>query len=134
MSPDCLAPQLNSTASGSRTIHSWEHFMKAVPVLVLALALVHVANAQANGDAGLGSVNYEGSGCPQGSVSYYLDDDEATLSLAFTDYAVGVGPATPPNDTKTCVLTVPVQAPAGWRFAVQDVGYAAHLMLDTGVW
>lgn len=65
-----------------------------------------------------------GSGCPEGTVGVALTPDNKTLSLVFDNYIVQAGRSTGlKRDIKSCSITLPVEVPAGYQFAVVKLDY-----------
>ena len=63
----------------------------------------------------IGSPAYQGSGCPEGSVSATLSPDATALSLIFDRYTVEAGRAASgvQQDRKQCSLQIPMTIPRG---------------------
>jgi hypothetical protein len=65
-----------------------------------------------------------GTGCPAGTVSATLTDDNKTLALLFDNYVVQAGSsAGVKKDTKNCLVTLPVEVPPDSQFAVVKLDY-----------
>lgn len=75
-----------------------------------------------------------GDGCPEGSVDKNVAADKLSFSLIFRNYIAETGPdATPSNSRRACQVTVNLEVPPGFRFAVAGFDYAGFMSLDEGV-
>jgi hypothetical protein len=76
----------------------------------------------------LGQPNYQGSGCPGGSVSLIVSPDESAVSVLFSSFVVEAGGETNKRlDDKTCNIAVPIEVPAGYSLSVATVDYRGYV-------
>ena len=98
--------------------------------LILASAL----HAQGAPQVTLGDISYGGSGCPQFTVSKMMSPDGKAFTLLFDQFIAEVGPMAPITASrKACQITVPLQFPAGWTYAISSFDYRGFAELDPGV-
>lgn len=89
------------------------------------------------------SATTTGSGCPKGTVSTTFSVDRSVLTFGFDAFAAHVGPGAGPEDrTKSCLMTLNLKYPQGYRFGVAqstthtfaDAGKGLKATLDTRLW
>lgn len=72
----------------------------------------------------LGIPSYGGNGCPAGSASVAISDDQQSLSVLFDAYSAEAGDTTGRRvDRKSCNLAIPVKVPQGYSVSVIGVDY-----------
>ena len=86
------------------------------------------------GSVQISRVDYDGSGCPTGSIAHTLSEDGTNLQLAFDSYTASVGD----NDTTTassadCHLTIYFDSPKGWSFSAYKTEYVGYVDLENKV-
>lgn len=105
--------------------------------LVAAASAILVSGslfAQAPSSVTIRNISYNGSGCPIGSVAQNVSPDNKAFTLTFSDYIAEVGPGIDLNASrKNCQLTVDLQFPSGWQFAIATFDYRGYASLDSGV-
>ena len=63
------------------------------------------------------SLNYQGSGCPQGSVYADLSPDEEVFTLSFDKFTViKEGPKAPNKQSKDCTINLTIKKPKNYGF------------------
>ena len=102
--------------------------MKALlTVAVLALGLS--AQAQIR----LGVPAYGGTGCPSGSASVSLTDDQSILSVLFDQFVAQAPTAMNANfDRKSCNLRIPVSVGPGYQVALIAFDYRGFAAIPSG--
>lgn len=92
--------------------------------LLLFTAVVSWAMS-ANADSlKLGVPSYGGNGCPAGTASISVADDQQSLSVLFDAYSAEAGETTGRRvDRKSCNLAIPVKVPQGYSLTVIGVDY-----------
>jgi hypothetical protein len=99
----------------------------------IAAAVPTVQDSPPNGVT-INSINYGGSGCPQGTVSQFISDDRTTFTLIFDQYIANVGPGTNIADArKNCQINVDFHYPGGYQFSIYKQDYRGYVKLDNGV-
>jgi hypothetical protein len=76
----------------------------------------------------LGHPNYQGTGCPSGSVALTVSPDESAVSVLFNSFVVEAGGQTNRRlDEKNCGLSIPIEVPAGYSLSVATVDYRGYV-------
>ena len=76
-------------------------------------------------------IQYNGSGCPVGSVANNIASDKQAFTLTFSEYVAEAGPGISLGEgRKNCQLTVVLDVPAGWQFSVASFYYRGFMDLD----
>ena len=84
-------------------------------------------------DIHLGTPNYGGNGCPQGTASATLSPDRQSLSILFDSYIAEAGGHTGLNvDRKSCNIAIPVHVPQGYSISVFKVDYRGYTFVPAG--
>lgn len=82
-------------------------------------------------------VTINGSGCPAGAGTATLSDELDVLTITSPAYFASAGGGARPTDfRKNCQLSLQIERPAGWTYAVSQVtanGFAALLEGATGL-
>lgn len=101
--------------------------------LVMA-AMAQSALAQVNPDqVSLGIPNYNGSGCPLGSVSATLSPDAQSLSILFSGFEAMSGGSTGKTlDRKACNVAIPVHVPQGFSVSMLKMDYRGYHRIPQG--
>lgn len=98
----------------------------------VALTLIAVSYAHAD-DIRLGQPAYGGNGCPGGSVSAVLSEDEKTLSVLFDSFTAEAGAAVrKSSDRKSCNVAIPLHIPSGISISIIGVDYRGFNDLPAG--
>ena len=80
------------------------------------------------------SLNYGGSGCPQGSVGQTIAQDRNSFTLIFDDYIAEVGRGISRRQgRKSCQITIDLKVPPGYQYSIADLDYRGYVSLDPGV-
>lgn len=92
------------------------------------------ASSPAPTSVAINSIAYGGTGCPQGSLSYFLSTDHTTFTLIFDDYVASIGPGTSVTDQrKNCQLDLDLVYPSGFQYSIFNTEYRGYVQLDAGV-
>lgn len=82
----------------------------------------------------IGSLAVNGDGCPLDSVFKSVSADRQAFHLQFSQYVAEFGPYIPIRDQrKFCQITLSLDIPDGWRFAIASFTYRGFLAIDEGV-
>lgn len=83
------------------------------------------------------SVSTQGTGCPDGTVSTTIqnDDDGTLINFGFDYFQTFYGPSYPPNQrAKNCVINLELSYyPVGDKFEIADATYHGSARLDIGM-
>ncbi len=102
--------------------------MKALLTLAI-LAIGLSAQAQIR----LGVPAYGGTGCPSGSASVSLTDDQQILSVLFDSFVAEAPTMTGANfDRKACNLRIPVSVGPGYQVALIAFDYRGFAAIPSG--
>ncbi|MEQ1770406.1 MAG: DUF4360 domain-containing protein, partial [Devosia sp.] len=93
--------------------------MKKILAIAAILFAGSFASAVQADDIALGEPAYGGTGCPAGTASVALSDDQKSLSIIFDEYFVEAGGETNKSfDRKSCNVAIPVHVPPGLAISV----------------
>ena len=102
----------------------------AVAALLIASTFASYAHAD---DISLGNPGYGGTGCPDGSASVTLSDDQKSLSILFDSFVVEAGGTTGKTlDRKVCNVAIPVHVPQGLSVSVLAIDYRGFNEIPAG--
>jgi hypothetical protein len=74
-----------------------------------------------------------GSGCPAGTADVSMNGDNTAFTVTYSDYlAIAGDNASPIEFRKNCQLTLQVDAPAGYSYAILNVEYSGFAYLTQG--
>lgn len=100
---------------------------------LLAIVTLLLAGAAAQAQISLGSPVYGGTGCPAGTASVSLTEDQQTLSILFDSFVVQApsvqGAA---FDRKSCNLRIPVRIGPGYQVALIAFDYNGFAAIPQG--
>jgi hypothetical protein len=75
-----------------------------------------------------------GSGCPAGSAEVVASSDNTSFSVAYDDYVAAAGAGAKPTDfRKNCQISLRVNVPQGFTYAIAQADYRGHARLARGV-
>lgn len=78
-------------------------------------------------------VTVNGSGCPAGTASVTTASDNTAFRVTYSDYLAEVGGGADPTDVrKNCQLSLRVQVPQGFTFAIAQADYRGSAYLAAG--
>jgi hypothetical protein len=78
-------------------------------------------------------VTANGSGCPGDTARAYIDPNNAGFRVVFDEYAAMVGRGTEPTARRrNCFLSVQMQVPSGYTYAISDAEYRGYAYLAAG--
>lgn len=101
--------------------------------LMLCATVTYAQDEQLPSGATIQSVQYAGTGCPQGSISSLLSVDAQALTVIFDQYAVETaGEAPQKKNTKDCQIRLEVAAPKGWSYSIASMQIRGFADLDAG--
>ncbi|MFF7636414.1 DUF4360 domain-containing protein [Kitasatospora sp. NPDC008050] len=81
----------------------------------------------------IGLVSVNGSGCPAGTAAVATSPDDTAFTVTYSNYLAQVGAGAGPIDfRKNCQLTVQVNAPQGFTYAVAEADYRGYAYLAGG--
>jgi hypothetical protein len=76
------------------------------------------------------SVTYDGTGCPQDSVTSSFSQDRTGFTLQFDQFVASKGPGVPAEDAvKTCQLNLNLKVPQGWQYSIGTIDYRGFVSL-----
>lgn len=85
-------------------------------------------------DISINNVIYNGSGCPAGTVDWYLTDQRTKLNFAYDQFVAETGPEVAAKEQrKNCQINMEITYPAGWSYSVAKVDYFGYADLPEGV-
>lgn len=109
--------------------------LAAALVAITAYAAPSSASSQAEptsappGEVRIQTIN--GSGCPAGSASVRMNSGNTSFDVSYSDFVVlSGGQAAPTEFRKNCQLSLRVDAPEGYRYAIRSVEYRGFAHLD----
>jgi hypothetical protein len=75
-----------------------------------------------------------GSGCPAGSATVTPAADNTSFTVGYSDYVAAAGPGAKPTDfRKNCQLSLRINVPHGFTYAIARADYRGHARLASGV-
>lgn len=75
-----------------------------------------------------------GSGCPAGSATVTASSDNTSFAVEYDDYVASVGGGAKPTDfRKNCQISLRINIPQGFTYAVARADYRGHAHLARGV-
>jgi len=78
------------------------------------------------------NVSYAGSGCPAGTVYGNLGSLYRGLKIEFDGFVAEAGSGVPLSASrKNCQISISLDVPAGWSFAVASVEYKGYVSLSS---
>jgi len=79
-------------------------------------------------------IQYNGTGCPLGSVAQNISDDKQAFTLTFSEFFAEAGPdVSLAQGRKNCIATVTLNIPSGWQYSVANFYYRGFMQLDEGI-
>ncbi|KAL1914366.1 uncharacterized protein VTP21DRAFT_8946 [Calcarisporiella thermophila] len=79
-------------------------------------------------------IKYNGSGCPDKSVTQVLSRDAKVFTLIFSQYIAQYGPnINPVENRKFCQISIDLHVPLGWQYSVASAIYRGYARMDKGV-
>ncbi len=102
----------------------------ALAALLIGGAFATIAHAD---DIALGTPGYGGTGCPDGTASVTLSDDQKSLSILFDQFVVEAGGTTNKSfDRKVCNIAIPVHVPQGLSVSILAIDYRGFNDIPAG--
>jgi hypothetical protein len=103
----------------------------AIPSSASAEATQATATPPANARIDVKIIN--GSGCPAGTADVSMNGDNTAFTVTYSDYlAVAGDHASPIEFRKNCQLTLQVDVPSGYSYAIRKVDYSGFAYLTAG--
>ena len=104
---------------------------------LLAIAAILVSGAFATAayadDIRLDTPAYGGTGCPEGTASVSLSDDQKSLSILFDQFVAEAGGSTNKSmDRKVCNVAIPVHVPQGLSVSILAIDYRGFNDIPSG--
>ncbi|HYX37792.1 MAG TPA: DUF4360 domain-containing protein [Oligoflexus sp.] len=116
---------LSLLASGSVSLaedRTPENPMDSIPVLVPSDPIT------------IENIQYNGTGCPLGTVAQNVSDDKQAFTLTFSEFFAEAGPGISlAQGRKNCIATVTLHIPSGWQYSVANFYYRGFMQLDEGI-
>lgn len=85
-------------------------------------------------DLTIKDMTYNGSGCPIGTIANTISDDKKAFTLLFDSFIAEAGPGISLRDSrKNCQVTMDLDYPDGWTFALATFDYRGYMFLDDDV-
>ena len=76
-------------------------------------------------------MTYNGSGCPIGTIANVISEDRKAFTLLFDSFFAEAGPGLSLRDArKNCQITVDLDYPEGWTFALATFDYRGYAYMD----
>ena len=98
--------------------------MKKLIALAAVLATVAFPSFAFADSIRLDTPSYGGTGCPDGSASVSLSDDQKSLSILFDNFVAEAGGSTnKAMDRKVCNVAIPVHVPNGISVSILAIDY-----------
>jgi hypothetical protein len=107
--------------------------LSLLPFLFSSTTALARSLAPSAGQIQISSVTYHGDGCPDGTAVTTVSPDAQAFTIAFSQFAVSVGPDSAGPSHAQCHLHLMVSVPKGWSYAVDSVDYVGYASLDAGV-
>ncbi|MFW7377775.1 MAG: DUF4360 domain-containing protein [Oligoflexus sp.] len=110
----------------------------SMATLLAPVALFTAVNASANETPNpreiyIQSINYNGTGCPLGTVAENVSPDGQAFTLTFSDYIAEASQWASPRDArKNCQITLNLNVPSGFQYTVASFDYRGFLDLQKG--
>lgn len=107
----------------------------AVASMMAATMVATPASARAAAPEGVSAlvVTANGSGCPVAAGAAVVSDGGDTVTLTSPAYFAQAGGTARPTDIRrNCQLSVQINAPAGWTYAVSEVRSSGFAFLSAG--
>jgi hypothetical protein len=103
-------------------------------IAMTATLVAGTALADAPSYVEIDQISYGGTGCPQGSVSENISDDNLAFTLLFDEYVAEIGPGVSRREArKACQITLDLKFPQGWSFTIFEADYRGYASLDRKV-
>ncbi len=103
-------------------------FMAVIFLSALAVRAADMSSVRVTG------VTYQGSGCPQGSVTPVFSPENSQFSLLYSAFTLNVGGATmQTTDTMGCEVLINLRVPFGYTVNVDSADFRGFISLDGGV-
>jgi hypothetical protein len=105
--------------------------MKVSTFLILFLTVGPTCYGSMENSIQLKATSYAGTGCPHDSTTIILNDDHTNVNIDFTQFSIeGGGNNSRGLNRKTCVLSLPIQIPKGFKLGVVQMNWQGELELS----
>lgn len=82
----------------------------------------------------INKMTYNGSGCPLGTVASNISEDKKAFTLIFDQFLAEAGQGVSIRESrKFCQITLDIDAPKGWSYALATFDYRGYAFLDDKV-
>ncbi|KAI8893233.1 hypothetical protein BC833DRAFT_636942 [Globomyces pollinis-pini] len=103
--------------------------MKTFAIATLAASVL----ADAPSKVTITDITYGGSGCPAGSLSGWVSDDNTKLTLDFDQFVARSGTGVISDTRKNCQVSVLLNYPQGFSYSIAKIDYYGHVKLPQGL-
>ncbi|WP_141732606.1 DUF4360 domain-containing protein [Oligoflexus tunisiensis] len=106
------------------------------PLLVLGAAAAHAEerNPVPSEPITIKKIQYNGTGCPLGTVAKNISEDKTAFTLTFSEFVAEAGPGISLSaGRKNCVATLVLDVPAGWQYSIGSFYFRGFMALDKGI-
>jgi hypothetical protein len=91
------------------------------------------ATSPPSDDITIAVVAINGSGCPAGTATVAVASDNTAFTVTYQDFLARIGPGAAPTDLrKNCQLSIRVNVPQGFTYAVAQARYEGNANLAAG--
>lgn len=101
-------------------------------VVASTLMVSQMGHSQSHPDFRISRVSAIGSGCREGTVRAQVSPGGEQLSILFDEFVVQSGGARARVDSKTCVINIGLEIPAGWSIGLMGADYRGFAGLAAG--
>lgn len=75
-----------------------------------------------------------GTGCPKGTVTPIISEDQSTMTLLYDAYVASIGPnVLVTEQRKNCQLTVELEYPGGFQYSIMSADYRGYANIEKGI-
>jgi hypothetical protein len=108
--------------------------MFLAPLAMLASTSVFARGPVPSEPIRIKKIQYNGSGCPIGTVAQNVSPAKDSFTLTFSDFVAESGPGIPLSQgRKNCIMTLVLDVPSGWQYSIADFYYRGFMDLDRGI-
>ncbi|KAI8893232.1 hypothetical protein BC833DRAFT_609110 [Globomyces pollinis-pini] len=81
----------------------------------------------------ISDITYGGTGCPDGSLSGWVSQDNTKLTLDFDQFVAKSGTGVFSDTRKNCQVSVLLNYPQGFSYSIAKIDYYGHVKLPQGL-
>jgi hypothetical protein len=101
--------------------------------LLFAPTAIDVPTSPPGGKITVTVATVNGSGCPAGTAAVAASPDNTAFTVTYSDYLAQVGVGAKPTDfRKNCQLSLRIQVPQGFTYAIAQADYRGFASLERG--